>query len=98
MVDTSPNRSGLIERPVQPASDLTGINDYVLFGENSASSLLFLKLTPPEVPVISSMVATKVAIAWMSDNIPAGDWVATLQRRPVNGDWSDVATYTFSTS
>lgn len=52
----------------------------------------------PGVPVASPMHTATVAVSWLSDDVPAGPWTLTLQKRPSGGGFSDVATFSVSTS
>lgn len=51
------------------------------------------------IPVPHAMTADTVAVSWLSDNVPAGDWTLTLERRSA-GDTSflPVATFAVGTS
>lgn len=93
-----PVRSGLILNPVQPTARLGNVVDYVLNASDVGSGVVSLSCVPISIPVISIMTASRIAVSWLSDNIPSGDWAATLERKPVGGVWSSVSTFAVSTS
>lgn len=95
---TFPIRSGLITPPPDLVDRLTAGVEYILTGEASGTGITSVSLVPSGVPVPLQRTATRIAIAWLSSNIPSGDWTATLERRPSGGLWSSVATFVFSVS
>ena len=89
------------------SSAQTGLFDYVASGEDPGSGITSFPLKLPAgllgsgypgVPVAMAMVATEVAVSWMSGNTPTGPWVATLERRSVGGVWTAQATFSIPTS
>lgn len=93
-----PTRSGYLNRPPELVPALGPGTDYVLVGSDAGSGVTSLALTPISIPVPKTMTAIRVAASWLSDTIPAGDWTATLERRPAGGTWTPVATFTVRTS
>lgn len=94
----------------QPASaaavSASKLSDYTMYGEDSGSGVTELSMQMDAgtlgisqgVPVPSTMTATIVAASWLSDNVPAGNWTATLWRRPHGGVWGAAATFPVLTS
>lgn len=81
---------------------------YVLEGASASAGQTTLVValgggTPPAeddlgIPVPIDMDAATVAVSWLSDSNPGGDWTATLWRRAPGGSFNAVATFDLQTS
>lgn len=107
--DRSPNRSVALQRVLREQSaSIEPILDVIAVGESASAGQTEVVLDVggmamgsllPGVPAVDAMIPDRVAVSWMSDNAPSGDWSLTLQRRR-GGDaaFTDLATVNITTS
>jgi hypothetical protein len=92
----------LVPAPVDPTVTLMSV-----FGKSASAGVTSLSVTPdseplvdgaPGIPITGHMVATRIAATFKANSVPAGNWTATLWRRPLGGIFTAEATATVKTT
>jgi len=90
LADDSPTLTAIVVEGVSASSGVVALP--LAIGGGSA-----LAIGSVGVPVSDTMVTACLSVAWLSDNAP-GDWTLRLLKRTPTSDFTEVATFTASTS
>lgn len=78
------------------------IVSYSAIGSSGSSGVTEIELSvagATRLPVTTQMCVERVAISWLSDNVPAGSWeLKMFRRQPHEADFLEVATFSVTTS
>ncbi len=75
------------------ASAMAGVTELSLMVDGQAFGV-----EGPGVPVAAPVEVAEVAVSWLADSAPSGDWSLALLRRQPGGTFQTAATFAFHTS